>query len=74
MVFIGYHASHEQLPPSVLLDSVRRAEDAGFDGAMCSDHFAPWGVRQGESNFHPRQITAGPLARPGGVECYWSVN
>ena len=51
MVFIGYHASHEQLPPSVLLDSVRRAEDAGFDGAMCSDHFAPWGVRQGESGF-----------------------
>ncbi len=51
MVFIGYHASHEQLPPSVLLDSVRRAEDAGFDGAMCSDHFAPWGIRQGESGF-----------------------
>lgn len=51
MVFIGYHASHEQLPPSVLLDSVRRAEAAGFDGAMCSDHFAPWGIRQGESGF-----------------------
>jgi coenzyme F420-dependent glucose-6-phosphate dehydrogenase len=51
MVFIGYHASHEQLPPSVLLDSVRRAEDAGFDGAMCSDHLAPWSPRQGESGF-----------------------
>lgn len=51
MVFIGYHASHEQLPPSILLDSVRRAEDAGFDGAMCSDHLAPWGLRQGESGF-----------------------
>ena len=51
MVFIGYHASHEQLPPSALLESVRRAEDAGFDGAMCSDHLAPWGVRQGESGF-----------------------
>ncbi len=51
MVFIGYHASHEQLPPSILLDSVRRAEDAGFDGAMCSDHLAPWSPRQGESGF-----------------------
>ena len=51
MAFIGYHASHEQLPPSVLLDSVRRAEDAGFDGAMCSDHLAPWSPRQAESGF-----------------------
>ena len=30
---------------------VQRAEAAGFDGAMCSDHYAPWGVRQGESAF-----------------------
>lgn len=51
MVFIGYHASHEQLPPSTLLTSVIGAERAGFDGAMCSDHLAPWGVRQGESGF-----------------------
>ena len=51
MVFIGYHASHEQLPPSALLTSVVGAERAGFDGAMCSDHLAPWGVRQGESGF-----------------------
>ncbi|MHC2999705.1 TIGR03885 family FMN-dependent LLM class oxidoreductase [Microbacterium sp. HJ5] len=51
MVFIGYHASHEQLPPSALLSAVTGAERAGFDGAMCSDHLAPWGVRQGESGF-----------------------
>lgn len=51
MVFIGYHASHEQLPPSALLRSVVDAERAGFDGAMCSDHLAPWGVAQGESGF-----------------------
>jgi probable non-F420 flavinoid oxidoreductase len=51
MVFIGYHASHEQLPPGRLLTSVVRAESAGFDGAMCSDHLAPWGVRQGESGY-----------------------
>ncbi|MCC2031315.1 TIGR03885 family FMN-dependent LLM class oxidoreductase [Microbacterium allomyrinae] len=51
MVFVGYHASHEQLPPSALLRAVIDAEQSGFDGAMCSDHLAPWGVRQGESGF-----------------------
>jgi probable non-F420 flavinoid oxidoreductase len=51
MVFIGYHASHEQVAPSALLDAVVRAERAGFDGAMCSDHLAPWSVDQGESGF-----------------------
>ena len=51
MVFIGYHASHEQLPPSALLRAVVRAEEAGFDGAMCSDHLAPWSVDQGESGY-----------------------
>ena len=51
MVFIGYHASHEQVPPSRLLAAVIRAESAGFDGAMCSDHLAPWGVDQGESGY-----------------------
>lgn len=51
MVPIGYHASHEQLPPSALLEAVQDAERAGFDVAMCSDHFAPWGLAQGESGF-----------------------
>jgi probable non-F420 flavinoid oxidoreductase len=51
MVFIGYHASHEQLPPSRLLAATVRAEAVGFDGAMCSDHLAPWSVDQGESGF-----------------------
>lgn len=51
MVFYGFHASHEQLPPSALLAAVTRAEAAGFDGAMCSDHLAPWGVEQGESGY-----------------------
>jgi coenzyme F420-dependent glucose-6-phosphate dehydrogenase len=51
MVFVGFHASHEQLPPSRLLAAVTRAESAGFDGAMCSDHLAPWSVRQGESGY-----------------------
>jgi probable non-F420 flavinoid oxidoreductase len=48
---IGYHASHEQLPPSALLRCVVAAEAAGFQAAMCSDHFAPWSSRQGQSGF-----------------------
>jgi probable non-F420 flavinoid oxidoreductase len=48
---IGYHASHEQLPPSALLRCVVAAEAAGFQAAMCSDHFAPWSLRQGHSGF-----------------------
>ena len=49
--FIGYHASHEQFPPSRLLRLVQAAEAAGFSGAMCSDHLFPWSERQGESGF-----------------------
>ena len=48
---IGFHASHEQWAPSVLLKHVRRAEQAGFAAAMCSDHFYPWLEEQGQSGF-----------------------
>jgi probable non-F420 flavinoid oxidoreductase len=51
MVLVGYHASHEQLHPRDLLESVRAAEEAGFASAMCSDHFAPWSARQGHSGY-----------------------
>jgi len=51
MATIGFHASHEQIPPSRLLEAVVAAEAAGFDAGMCSDHFAPWSERQGESGF-----------------------
>ena len=51
MAAIGYHASHEQLPPSRLLALTRRAEEAGFTAAMCSDHFHPWSERQDHSGF-----------------------
>ena len=46
---IGFHASHEQFPPSELLGLVQEAEAAGFDCAMSSDHFKPWGRPQGHS-------------------------
>ena len=49
MARIGYHASHEQFTPRHLLDLVGRAEAAGFQAAMCSDHFHPWSDAQGQS-------------------------
>ncbi|PKQ27292.1 MAG: LLM class F420-dependent oxidoreductase [Actinobacteria bacterium HGW-Actinobacteria-4] len=51
MPLIGFHASHEQIAPRQLLTDVKHAEQAGFTAAMCSDHFAPWSRRQGESGF-----------------------
>jgi len=51
MARIGFHCSHEQYAPSRLLELVKRAEAAGFEAAMCSDHFHPWTERQGESGF-----------------------
>jgi len=50
-VRIGFHASHEQFTPSELLGLVARAERAGFEAAMSSDHLAPWSSRQGQSGF-----------------------
>jgi probable non-F420 flavinoid oxidoreductase len=47
----GYHASHEQFRPGELLQYIRHAERAGFESAMCSDHIAPWSLRQGQSGF-----------------------
>jgi probable non-F420 flavinoid oxidoreductase len=51
MTTIGFHASHEQISPGQLLTDVQHAEQAGFTAAMCSDHFAPWSARQGQSGF-----------------------
>jgi probable non-F420 flavinoid oxidoreductase len=51
MTVFGIHASHEQVHPSALLAMVQRAEEAGFDAAMSSDHFSPWSARQGHSAF-----------------------
>ncbi|WP_199509355.1 TIGR03885 family FMN-dependent LLM class oxidoreductase [Nucisporomicrobium flavum] len=51
MTEYGIHCSHEQIPPADLLAAVIAAERAGFDAAMCSDHFSPWSARQGQSAF-----------------------
>ena len=51
MTVFGIHASHEQVHPAALRDAVVSAERAGFQAAMCSDHFSPWSTRQGQSGF-----------------------
>ena len=51
MTQIGYQASHEQFPPDLLMDYVRKAEKAGFKAVLSSDHFHPWSKRQGNSGF-----------------------
>jgi coenzyme F420-dependent glucose-6-phosphate dehydrogenase len=48
---IGFHASHEQFPPSELLACTIAAEQAGFHCAMSSDHFKPWSRTQGHSGY-----------------------
>lgn len=74
MPSIGFHASHEQIPPSALLTAVQEAEAAGFQAAMCSDHLAPWSERQGNSGhswswlgaaMHATSLPFGVVTAPG---------
>ena len=51
MTVFGFHASHEQVHPTQLLEAVQLAEQVGFTAAMSSDHFSPWSERQGQSAF-----------------------
>ncbi|KQM09976.1 5,10-methylene tetrahydromethanopterin reductase [Methanomassiliicoccales archaeon RumEn M1] len=73
-VRIGYHCSHEQFPPSTLLRLVARAERAGFNAALSSDHFKPWSERNAESGYawsflgaamHATSIPFGVVCAPG---------
>ncbi|MDQ3876898.1 MAG: TIGR03557 family F420-dependent LLM class oxidoreductase [Actinomycetota bacterium] len=48
---IGYKLSSEEHPAMDLVANARKAEEAGFDFALISDHFHPWIDRQGESPF-----------------------
>ena len=74
MATVGYHASHEQHPPSRLLRDVRLAEDAGFQTVSSSDHFVPWSEAQGESGYtwswlgaamHATWLPFGVVTAPG---------
>ena len=71
---IGYHCSHEQHRPGSLLANVQAAEESGFGAAMCSDHFSPFGMAQGQSGFAwtwlgaalaTTRLTFGTVTAPG---------
>jgi G6PDH family F420-dependent oxidoreductase len=51
MIDIGYKLSAEEFSASELIELARRADGAGFDFALISDHFHPWTSRQGQSPF-----------------------
>jgi probable non-F420 flavinoid oxidoreductase len=48
---IGYHASHEQFPPSFMLQMAHAAERHGFRAISSSDHLAPWSTTQNHSGY-----------------------
>jgi G6PDH family F420-dependent oxidoreductase len=47
----GYTMMCEQSRPDQLVADVRRAEQAGFDFSVISDHFQPWLSTQGHSGY-----------------------
>jgi G6PDH family F420-dependent oxidoreductase len=51
MATIGIFLSSEEHGAPFLVDTARRAEEAGFRAAWISDHFHPWIDAQGESPF-----------------------
>jgi G6PDH family F420-dependent oxidoreductase len=50
-MMLGYALSSEEHRPLELVRNAARAEEAGFEFALISDHFHPWIDRQGESAF-----------------------
>jgi G6PDH family F420-dependent oxidoreductase len=48
---IGYTMMCEQRSPKDLVDDLVRAERAGFDFSVISDHFHPWLEEQGHSGY-----------------------
>jgi G6PDH family F420-dependent oxidoreductase len=51
VVNIGYTLLGEQSPPKKLVADAARAEAAGFDFAVISDHYNPWLTSQGHSPY-----------------------
>lgn len=51
MPALGYTLSSEEFGPNDLVRFAQRAEDAGFEFALVSDHFHPWLEKQGHSPF-----------------------
>jgi len=48
---LGYWAAQEQFDPETLLKRAMRAEVAGFDIVVVSDHFHPWRDKGGHAGF-----------------------
>jgi coenzyme F420-dependent glucose-6-phosphate dehydrogenase len=48
---IGYWLSSEEHDSKTLVANAKRAEDAGFEHLVISDHYHPWVEAQGESPF-----------------------
>ncbi len=61
MVDLGVSLISEEHGPNALVDAATRAETAGFEFALVSDHFHPWLAEQGESPFV--WTTLGGIAR-----------
>jgi G6PDH family F420-dependent oxidoreductase len=51
MAHFGYTMMCEQAAPDQLVRDVARAEQAGFDFSVISDHFQPWLKEQGHSGY-----------------------
>lgn len=51
MVAVGYTLMCEQSGPRQLVDYAMRAEEAGFDQVVISDHYYPWLDSQGHSPY-----------------------
>jgi coenzyme F420-dependent glucose-6-phosphate dehydrogenase len=51
MTAIGYKLCSEERTANQLVEDARRAEEAGFEYAMISDHYHPWLDAQGQSPF-----------------------
>jgi len=51
MTKFGYTMMCEQAPPDQLVADLQRAEEAGFDFSVISDHYQPWLSSQGHSGY-----------------------
>jgi G6PDH family F420-dependent oxidoreductase len=51
MTQFGYTMMCEQSRPDQLVEDIQRAEQAGFDFSVISDHFQPWLSTQGHSGY-----------------------
>ena len=51
MTRFAYFCGHEQWQPETLVEHAVRAERAGFDGLLISEHFSPWVDDTGAAGF-----------------------